>query len=400
MATGFNRQLIERRSTSLIGAIPSETEARLAPAIGGARTALEFAFHEHRVALRVVAAQVIVSWLVCASAHRPVIVGLSDAVTTIWGAALIYGAMSVAVSLVRLRPDDRPAAQAYRIAWTRLCRERFSASWCASVLLMLVILPISLDVFSAAKRAIPGLTPFSWDVRIDALGAWMHGGHRPWELLQPILGHPWITVLLDRYYHLGWSSIVLGVQGLVLVAAPSSLRQRYLTASILVWFIVGTVGAFLFSSAGPPFFDKVVHVPSPYAQLFAYLDGVNRVTPLLARGGQRTLWAAYVHGSDLFGFGISAMPSVHIASITLVACLAFSLNRWLGIAASVAVALMAAASISLGWHYAVDGYAGALMAIGLWFLARWMERTYRREREAPASARLGMPYTERRRLSA
>jgi len=388
MATGFNRQLIERRATNVIGAVPVESSARFAAGTRVARAAFEFALHEHRVALRIVAAQFIVSWFICISAHRPVIVGFSDALITVWGAALIYGVISVAVGLVQRRPDGMPAAQGYSAAWTRLYRERFSASWCASVLLMLVILPISLDVFSAAKRAIPGLSPFSWDVRIDSLGVWMHGGHRPWELLQPILGHPWITVLLDRYYHLGWSCIVLGVQGLVLVAAPSSLRQRYLTASILVWFVVGTVGAFLFASVGPPFYNKVVPGVNPYSQLFAYLDSVNRATPLLARGGQHMLWSAYVHGSDTFGFGISAMPSVHIASITLVACLAFALNRWLGIVATLAAALMFASSISLGWHYAVDGYAGAMMAIALWFVARWMERRYRREREAPLLALL------------
>jgi hypothetical protein len=31
-------------------------------------------------------------------------------------------------------------------------------------------------------------------------------------------------------------------------------------------------------------------------------------------------------------------------------------------------------SIHLGWHYAVDAYAGFLVAAGCWFGARWLVR--------------------------
>ena len=373
MATGLNRELLPAtaRPQSGLFRVPRWFERLFVATIA----AVAFAVQEHRVAARLVMAQVIVSIVLCNAAGRPVIVGIGDAVITIWGAAFFFGLMALAVALVRRRPAGIPARAAYRIASRRLWTESFSASWLASVLFVLVILPISLDVFSAAKRAIPAVHPFDWDTRIDLLGAWIHGGHRPWELLQPVLGHPWITRLADDYYHLGWALLILGAQGLAIVAAPSELRRRYITASILVWFVVGTIGATLFSSAGPTYYGHVVSGPNPYAGLVSYLDSVDRVTPLLSRGGQRSLWHVYEHGGDVFGFGVSAMPSVHIATATLLACLCFSIRRWMGVAATLGAVLMFVCSVILGWHYAVDGYAGAIMAIGLWWIAGRMERS-------------------------
>src|SRR4051812_32415070 len=86
----------------------------------------------------------------------------------------------------------------------------------------------------------------------------------------------------------------------------------------------------LFSSAGPTYYDHVVPGPNPYAGLLSYLESIDRTRPLLSRMGQRSLWAVYTSGGNRFGFGVSAMPSVHIATATLLACLCFSIRRWMG----------------------------------------------------------------------
>jgi hypothetical protein len=376
MATGIDRELIRPATQGQPGALrlPGGLGARAGSIAARIPDALKFAFEEHRVAIHIVVAQLVVSFVLCDAAGRPVVVGLGDAVVTVWGAALIYGAMALAVALIRRRPGAGTVPRAYAIAWVRLRDEKLCMSWLASVLLMLIVLPLSLDVFSAAKRAIPAVHPFSWDARLDAISLWIHRGHRPWELLQPIFGHPWITRLADDYYHLGWSFLILGAQGLAVVAAPSELRRRYLTASILVWFVVGTLAALLLSSAGPAYFGHVVSGPDPYAGLNTYLESVDRVTPLLSRLGQRSLWAVYTRGGDIFGFGVSAMPSVHVATATLLACLCFSIRRRMGAVATVGAILMLISSVILGWHYAVDGYVGALLTIGLWWIAGRLER--------------------------
>jgi hypothetical protein len=35
---------------------------------------------------------------------------------------------------------------------------------------------------------------------------------------------------------------------------------------------------------------------------------------------------------------------------------------------------MAVASVSLGWHYALDGYVGAFLAVVVWWIAGAIER--------------------------
>jgi hypothetical protein len=65
---------------------------------------------------------------------------------------------------------------------------------------------------------------------------------------------------------------------------------------------------------------------------------------------------------------------MHIATTTLVACMAFAVGPWLGAIATVCTVLMMVASVSLGWHYALDGYVGALLAIAVWWIAGRLER--------------------------
>jgi membrane-associated phospholipid phosphatase len=195
-----------------------------------------------------------------------------------------------------------------------------------------------------------------------------------WELLQPVVGHPIITVLLDAFYHKGWTLMSIGVLALVIVSPTSPLRRRYITASALLLFLVGTLSALALSSAGPPYYDQVVHGPDPYAPLFAYLSSVGKHATLISSEGRDVLWTAYRHRVDAFGFGISAMPSMHVATAALATCLAFAIGPWLGLTALLCTIVVAVASVSLGWHYALDGYVGAILAIAVWWIAGRIER--------------------------
>ena len=339
------------------------------------RSTVARAVDEHRIVLGVFLLQVAVSSVLCTIAGRPLFVGLSDAYITIDAAVLIVGSAALAVYLVRTREPGLPLRTGYRAAWERLRTERLSGSWAASVGLLCMILPLSLAVFSAAKRAIPSVEPFVWDTTLERVSRELHGGRHAWQLVQPVVGEPTITVILDRYYHVGWSLIALGSLALAVVAPCSRLRRRFVTAWVLLTFFCGTIAALVFSSAGPPYFGRVVSGQAdPYAPLRAYLRGVASSTPLLSVGGRRALWSAYQRQVDAFGFGISAMPSMHIATTSLVACLAFAVSPWLGVGAVAATLLMEIGSVALCWHYAIDGYAGAAMAVIVWFVADRLER--------------------------
>ena len=76
------------------------------------------------------------------------------------------------------------------------------------------------------------------------------------------------------------------------------------------------------------------------------------------------LWGYYASASFGPGAGISAMPSLHIATSVWV-CIAFYRTIWFWpvAAASFLIFLL---SISLGWHYAVDGFVGGAACLIIW----------------------------------
>ena len=331
-------------------------------------------FKEHRALLWIIALQVEVSWWMCVVAERQLWSGTADAYTSVISAAVIFGVMALAARLVQGRPRELPFAASYRESLRKVREEILTARWLASVVIVLATLPLSLGVFSAAKQTIPIIHPFAWDSSIEQFGLRLHGGRHMWEWLQPLVGYPIITVLLDAFYHKGWTLMSLGALALVIVSPPSRLRRRYITASVLLLFLVGTLSALALSSAGPPYYDQIVHGPDPYAALFTYLSDVGKHSPLISSEGRDVLWTAYRHRVDAFGLGISAMPSMHVATAALAACLAFAVGPWLGLMATLCTIVVAIASVSLGWHYALDGYVGAALAIAVWWLAGRIER--------------------------
>src|SRR5687767_14051516 len=95
----------------------------------------------------------------------------------------------------------------------------------------------------------------------------------------------------------------------------------------------------------------------------AYLHGVadnlsigDVKLPFTALMLQDLLWQAYSAGDYTIAKGISAAPSMHLASTWLIWRLAWTMGRPARIAGSAFLALIFVGSIHLGWHYAVDGY--------------------------------------------
>jgi membrane-associated phospholipid phosphatase len=54
----------------------------------------------------------------------------------------------------------------------------------------------------------------------------------------------------------------------------------------------------------------------------------------------------------------------------LFACLAFEVRRWFGWVCVAYAAILQIGSIILGWHYAVDGYAGLILACAIWLTVK------------------------------
>jgi membrane-associated phospholipid phosphatase len=113
----------------------------------------------------------------------------------------------------------------------------------------------------------------------------------------------------------------------------------------------------------------------------AYLHQANEVVPVMALQVQDMLWQAYAGSSTDIGAGISAMPSLHVATAFSYVLLGFDVRRWLGILFAGFAAFIMIGSVHLGWHYAIDGYVGILCTVLIWFAVGWLL-------DRPAVARL------------
>lgn len=231
---------------------------------------------------------------------------------------------------------------------------------------VLVMLPMFAYSFTIVKASIPLFHPFDWDLRLSALDAQLHGGTHPWVWLQPLLGNPMVTSLINFNYHI-WFFMMFGtIYWLAFSVERAQLRMQFLLSFVVVWVLVGNVTALLLSSAGPCYFGRVTGAPDPYLPLMQYLQSANEIVPVWALNVQDLLWNSYQGKLEGVSLGISAMPSLHVASSVQLAMLGWRLNRRIGIAMTVFTVLIMLGSVHLGWHYAVDGYVGAIGGYLVW----------------------------------
>jgi hypothetical protein len=222
--------------------------------------------------------------------------------------------------------------------------------------------------FAALKDQIPAVHPFAWDKTFMTWDRVIGMGHQPWEILQPLLGHPWITASINFGYD-GWFLLMfLVLFSQAFSAKGGVLRLQFLLAFSFAWFIGGNLLAIVFSSMGPCFYGHLYPTHNPYAAQLAYLNATNQNWPIWSVDVQQALWKDYLAGHGRLG-GISAMPSMHVTIAVLLALWGWRVNRTIGWALSAFATLIVIGSIHLLWHYAVDGIAGTILAVAFWMVA-------------------------------
>jgi hypothetical protein len=239
----------------------------------------------------------------------------------------------------------------------------------SGVLLMFAV-GVFMGIFTSVKTMLPHFTTFGWDHAFAELDARLFGGVDPWRLLHPAMSHVPVSKAIEFCY--------AGIWMLTVCAAPAwaalsprmaHQRHRFLITYFLCWILLGNVLAGIFYSAGPCFYEQVTGDAVRYGELIAY----HASTPQDVRSAyalQEWLWEVYSQGRMQVGSGISAFPSLHVAMATLVAVAGFTVNRWVGTLGIAWAGLIFAASIHLGWHYAVDGLASIAGVLLIWFALR------------------------------
>lgn len=147
------------------------------------------------------------------------------------------------------------------------------------------------------------------------------------------------------------------------------LRQQFFLSCVCTWTLLGNGVAFLLSSAGPCYFEKVYEVNNVFFKLDNYLSTVNKTIPLQSSRLQELLW--YQYKNDIYGVGsgISAFPSMHVAMTFLMVMLSWQINSALGVVSLFFLIVIMVGSVHLGWHYAVDGYVSILLTFPIWHIS-------------------------------
>ncbi|HVI91158.1 MAG TPA: phosphatase PAP2 family protein [Dongiaceae bacterium] len=235
-----------------------------------------------------------------------------------------------------------------------------------------VMLPF-LNSYMFVKATIPAIVPFKWDAVFARADRVLHLGRPPFAWIYAIHWPSWAVTVVNFFYH-AWFFVLFGTLfATVFSRARRELRLTFLYAFLLTWAVGGNLLALLFSSAGPVYVERL-GFGNEFQPLVQLLVDAAKSSPVWALDLQDMLWQGYVASDGRWG-GISAMPSMHVASAVLFALLGFGINRSLGyILAAFAVMIMLG-SVALGWHYAIDGYVGALVATANWFLATRLSRS-------------------------
>lgn len=229
--------------------------------------------------------------------------------------------------------------------------DRRRAVYVTSVILLA---GLNMIAFMWVKPLLNYLVPFHADPFLADVDHAIFLGHDPWKLFA-WLNFPWSGLI----YHQCWFALMILMLLVVTIAPPSPQKSAVMLSYFMLWSVVGPVVHTLMPAAGPIFYSRMGYGPR--------FDG-------LAPGPETQwvadyLWSIYSSQSFGAGSGISAMPSMHVTITVWMVIAVWMFARQFILPALAAASVIFFLSISLGWHYAIDGLIGAVAAIACFILA-------------------------------
>lgn len=225
-----------------------------------------------------------------------------------------------------------------------------------------LVAPTFLSAFTAAKSAIPRLVGFRYDRLFANLDAAVFRTD-PWRVTHLFIGSLG-TRTIEFFYVAVWVTALAYSQAFIPLYARRTLVAQFFTAMLLTWFVAGFILAYAIPAAGPVF----VQLADPtligrFAPLKSHLATLlSASSPFIS--GPKYLEAGISSGTAYSGGGISAMPSVHIATVTTYA-LASRGTKWF-LPTCLFAAIIVIGSVHSGYHYFVDGVVAVVVAVLCW----------------------------------
>ena len=215
---------------------------------------------------------------------------------------------------------------------------------------------IDMLFFMWIKPEVTAVSPFWADEMLANADRAMFG-RDPWRFFEGVdlTFHAWA-------YSFFWAVAIMATLVWLFAQKPSQERSSTLLSYFATWSIFGPLGQLALSSAGPIFYAR-----SGEGSRF---DALAANIPEITQKISGYLWSMHVNGTPGVGAGISAMPSLHIATASWIVLAFAGVKSRLTPLTIVFALYIWAMSVALGWHYAVDGIVGALGAIACHAAAR------------------------------
>ena len=262
---------------------------------------------------------------------------------------LVSGALASVCAYVRMAMTRAPSpfreiVRAMREDWRHLL----------TIAVGITLAGLNMIAFMWTKPLLNYFVPFRADLALAKFDRALFLGHDPWTLLTWLNSNP--TAI---FYHRAWFALMIITLLIVLSRPPSPEKSATLLTYFILWSIVGPVIHLLMPAAGPVFFQKLGY-GNEFAGIWVPHDMVEM---------KDYLWTVYTTNKFFApGSGISAMPSLHIATTSWMVIAIYVHARRLIIPISLSAMLLLLLSISLGWHYAADGIVGGAAAFGCYQL--------------------------------
>ncbi len=267
-----------------------------------------------------------------------------------------------------------------RTALLALAQPYWSLDYLLRTIRRSAVLLASIYLFLHLKHVVLWLNHANNDLFFWHLDRRLHFGVQPniWAMTTFGKQHE-VAVLVDWLYIKYFPYKLIVTIFFLLELKGRKLTESFVLAYTLLWLLGGL--SYLIKPADGPCYAVLLNSSVPeeaQTHVFTfpvvrrlpreYVESYEQAKIWIAKHYQERLWTDrrdFLRGADYPGvfYGISAMPSLHVAAVTMMAIFLWQASALAGALAVLYALIIFFGSFFLQWHYAVDGYIGFLFAV-------------------------------------
>ena len=264
--------------------------------------------------------------------------------------------------------------------WAEMSNPYFSLEFISLTVRRVLIIFGAIYLFLHVKHLILWWHKANYDLFFWNLDRKVHFGVQPNIWAMQTFG-TWdnAAVLLDWLYSKYFAYKLIVAVIMLMEPRGRKITDQFFLAYLLLWVLGGLL--YIATPSDGPCYSVLSEYSIPKENRFhmfqypvvtglppSYTETFVNAKIWYAKIYQEKLWIdrqAFLNGKALPGvfYGIAAMPSLHNAAVWMIMIFLFRLSSIAGVLGIFYVISTFLGSIFLQWHFAVDGYVGALLGI-------------------------------------